>query len=90
MSGGYGRSEDRHCSFRHHLFLPKAGFHRLHTLIRKISGHYPRHAHVRIYKRADAFVRPANSRMKPVSGRSGDKKRASFRPAARASASAAR
>lgn len=27
------------------MFLPKAGFHRIHGWIRKISGHYPRHQH---------------------------------------------
>jgi hypothetical protein len=27
------------------MFLPKAGFHGLHGLIRKITGHYPRRNH---------------------------------------------
>ncbi len=27
-----------------YMFLPKAGFHRIHTFIRKLTGSYPRHA----------------------------------------------
>jgi predicted CoA-binding protein len=27
------------------MFFPKAGFHRIHGFIRKITGSYPRHAH---------------------------------------------
>lgn len=28
-----------------YMFLPAAGFHRIHGFIRKITGRYPRHAH---------------------------------------------
>jgi uncharacterized protein len=28
------------------MFFPKAGFHRIHGWVRKISGHFPKHHHV--------------------------------------------